>query len=44
MMSISLEKLPSGTVARATIGSLMIVAHMISLALISSHSQQVRKV
>lgn len=41
MMSISLEKLPSGTVARATIGSLMIVAHMISLALISSHSQQV---
>ncbi|XP_024189621.1 protein SEMI-ROLLED LEAF 2 isoform X2 [Rosa chinensis] len=41
MMSISLEKLPSGTVARATMGSLMIVAHMISLALISSHSQQV---
>ncbi|PRQ42389.1 hypothetical protein RchiOBHm_Chr3g0457131 [Rosa chinensis] len=40
MMSISLEKLPSGTVARATMGSLMIVAHMISLALISSHSQQ----
>nr|XP_011466140.1 PREDICTED: uncharacterized protein LOC101313033 isoform X1 [Fragaria vesca subsp. vesca] len=41
MMSISLEKLPSGTVARATMGSLMIVAHMISLALISSQSQQV---
>ncbi|XP_050381062.1 protein SEMI-ROLLED LEAF 2 [Argentina anserina] len=41
MMSISLEKLPSGTVARAIMGSLMIVAHMISLALISSHSQEV---
>ncbi|KAE8725513.1 cytochrome c oxidase subunit 5C [Hibiscus syriacus] len=37
MMAISLEKLPSsGVVARATIGSLMIVAHMISLALILS--------
>ncbi|KAK9041749.1 hypothetical protein V6N11_016839, partial [Hibiscus sabdariffa] len=42
MMAISLEKLPSsGVVARATIGSLMVVAHMISLALISSRSQQV---
>ncbi|MBA0687449.1 hypothetical protein Goari_014987 [Gossypium aridum] len=42
MMAISLEKLPSsGIVARATIGSLMVLAHMISLALISSRSQQV---
>ncbi|KAM0991928.1 hypothetical protein ACFX13_010424 [Malus domestica] len=41
MMAITLEKLPSGIVARATIGSLMIVAHMISLALISSRTQQV---
>ncbi|XP_015874915.3 protein SEMI-ROLLED LEAF 2 isoform X2 [Ziziphus jujuba] len=39
MMAITLEKLPSGIVARATVGSLMILAHMISLA-ISSHSQQ----
>ncbi|EOY11659.1 Uncharacterized protein TCM_026768 isoform 3, partial [Theobroma cacao] len=42
MMAISLEKLPSsGVVARATIGSLMILAHMISLALVSSRLQQV---
>ncbi|KAM1442632.1 hypothetical protein ACFX1T_010187 [Malus domestica] len=41
MMAITLEKLPSGIVARATIGSLMIAAHMISLALISSRTQQV---
>ncbi|XVF31468.1 hypothetical protein REPUB_Repub16aG0148600 [Reevesia pubescens] len=42
MMAISLEKLPSsGVVARATIGSLMVLAHMISLALVSSHSQLV---
>ncbi|KAK8638609.1 hypothetical protein V6N13_137024 [Hibiscus sabdariffa] len=41
MMTISLEKLPSGTVAHATIGSLMVLAHMISLALVSSRSQQV---
>ncbi|XP_022743108.1 protein EFR3 homolog B-like isoform X1 [Durio zibethinus] len=42
MMAISLEKLPSsGFVARATIGSLMVLAHMISLALVSSCSQQV---
>lgn len=41
LMAITLEKLPSGVVARATIGSLMILAHMISLALVSSRSQQV---
>ncbi|KAA3487170.1 protein EFR3-like protein B-like isoform X2 [Gossypium australe] len=42
MMAISLEKLPSsGSVARATVGSLMVLAHMISLALVTSHSQQV---
>lgn len=42
MMAITLEKLPSaGVVARATIGSLLILAHMISLASVSLHSQQV---
>ncbi|GMI85043.1 EFR3 OF PLANT 4 [Hibiscus trionum] len=42
MMALSLEKLPSsGSVARAAIGSLMVLAHMISLALVSSGSQQV---
>ncbi|TYH34672.1 hypothetical protein ES332_D13G141400v1 [Gossypium tomentosum] len=42
MMAISLEKLPSsGSVARATVGSLMVLAHMISLALVTSRSQQV---
>ncbi|XP_031249114.1 protein EFR3 homolog A [Pistacia vera] len=42
MMAITLEKLPSaGVVARATIGSLMILAHVISLASISSRSQKV---
>ncbi|PON57610.1 Coatomer beta subunit [Trema orientale] len=40
LMAITLEKLPSGTVARATIGSLIILAHTISLALVSSRSQQ----
>ncbi|KAK8545951.1 hypothetical protein V6N12_026759 [Hibiscus sabdariffa] len=43
MMALSLEKLPSsGSVARAAIGSLMVLAHMISLALVSSGSQLVR--
>ncbi|KAL5565906.1 hypothetical protein UlMin_029070 [Ulmus minor] len=41
LMAITLEKLPSGTVARATIGSLIILAHMISVALVSSRSRQV---
>ncbi|XP_021821280.1 uncharacterized protein LOC110762878 isoform X1 [Prunus avium] len=41
MMALTLEKLPSGVVARATIASLMIVAHMTSLALTFSRSQQV---
>ncbi|PPD92913.1 hypothetical protein GOBAR_DD10146 [Gossypium barbadense] len=45
MMAISLEKLPSsGSVARATVGSLMVLAHMISLALVTSRSQQVRSI
>lgn len=42
MMAITLEKLPSsGIVARAAIGSLLVLAHMISLASLSSQSQQV---
>ncbi|KAH0994362.1 hypothetical protein GBA52_018226, partial [Prunus armeniaca] len=41
MMALTLEKLPSGVAARATIASLMIVAHMTSLALSSSRLQQV---
>lgn len=41
LMTITLEKLPSGTVARSTIGSLIILAHSISLALVSSRTQQV---
>lgn len=44
MMALTLEKLPSGTFSRATIGSSMILAHMISLALASSCAQQVRVV
>ncbi len=43
-MAITLEKLPSGVVARATIGSIMILAHVISVASVSSRSQQVRRV
>ncbi|KAK4769401.1 hypothetical protein SAY86_027551 [Trapa natans] len=42
MMAITLEKLPpGGMAASATVGSSMILAHMISLVLISSQSQQV---
>ncbi|KAG9129777.1 hypothetical protein Leryth_015995 [Lithospermum erythrorhizon] len=42
MMGMSLEKLPSaGVVARATVGSLIILAHMASLTSASSHIQQV---
>ncbi|KAJ7977860.1 ARM repeat superfamily protein [Quillaja saponaria] len=41
MMAITLENLPSGVVARATIGSMMILARIISLAFVSSSSQQV---
>ncbi|XP_024020255.1 protein EFR3 homolog, partial [Morus notabilis] len=41
LMAITLEKLPSGTVARSTIGSLILLAHSISLALVSSRTQQV---
>ncbi|XVE63126.1 hypothetical protein DITRI_Ditri06bG0174900 [Diplodiscus trichospermus] len=41
MMAISLEKLPSSRdVACATIGSLIVLAYMISLALVSSQSLQ----
>ncbi|KAF5739907.1 hypothetical protein HS088_TW12G01119 [Tripterygium wilfordii] len=41
VMARTLENLPSsGVVARATIGSLMILAHIISLLWDSSHSQQ----
>lgn len=43
MMAMTLEKLPSsGVIARATLGSLIILAHMISVASISSRSQQVK--
>lgn len=42
-MAISLEKLSTSRVVdKAAIGSLIILAHMISLAAVSSHSQQVR--
>ncbi|KAB1202104.1 hypothetical protein CJ030_MR8G004271 [Morella rubra] len=41
LMAITLEKLPSGVIARASIGSLMSLAHMISVASASSCSQQV---
>ncbi|KAK0599685.1 hypothetical protein LWI29_007654 [Acer saccharum] len=42
IMERTLENIPSsGVVARATIGSLMILAHVISLVSISSRSQQV---
>ncbi|KAL3538274.1 hypothetical protein ACH5RR_001640 [Cinchona calisaya] len=42
IMAMSLEKLSTvRIVAKATIGSLIILAHMISLAAVSSHSQQV---
>ncbi|KAK3034057.1 hypothetical protein RJ639_034282 [Escallonia herrerae] len=42
MMARTLEFLPSEKVgAKATIGSLIILAHMISVASVSSHSQQV---
>lgn len=42
MMAITLEKLsPVRVVARAAIASLIILAHVISLASISFHSQQV---
>lgn len=45
MMAVTLEKLPAvGTVARATIGSLLILAHIISLASGLIRSQQVRGV
>lgn len=43
MMAITLEKLPSvKVVAKATIESLIILAHVVSLASVSSLSQQVR--
>ncbi|XP_038980454.1 protein SEMI-ROLLED LEAF 2-like isoform X1 [Phoenix dactylifera] len=42
MMAITLEKMPViAVVARATIGSLLILAHIISLTSIRSHSQSV---
>ncbi|GFS38930.1 uncharacterized protein Acr_00g0060280 [Actinidia rufa] len=42
MMAITLEKLPSvKVVVRATIGSLIIIAHTVALASVSSLSQQV---
>ncbi|KAG8648315.1 protein SEMI-ROLLED LEAF 2 isoform X2 [Manihot esculenta] len=41
MMAITLENLPSsGVVAHATVGSLIVLAHMISLSSVSSSSQQ----
>ncbi|KAJ4969378.1 hypothetical protein NE237_016079 [Protea cynaroides] len=42
LMAITLEKLPPvGSIARATVGSLLILAHVISLAFMTSHSQQI---
>ncbi|XP_027159144.1 uncharacterized protein LOC113760669 isoform X1 [Coffea eugenioides] len=42
IMAMSMEKLSTvKVIARATIGSLVILAHMISLAAVSSHVQQV---
>ncbi|KAJ4845917.1 hypothetical protein Tsubulata_045624 [Turnera subulata] len=42
LMAITLEKMPtSRVVARAAIGSLIVLAHMISLSLVSSRLQQV---
>ncbi|CAN6467929.1 unnamed protein product [Victoria cruziana] len=42
MMAIALEKLPSvGVVARATVGSMLILAHIISLVSFQSYVQQV---
>ncbi|KAA8545251.1 hypothetical protein F0562_020035 [Nyssa sinensis] len=42
LMAITLEKLPFvGAVARATLGSLTVLAHMIALASVPSHSQLV---
>lgn len=44
MMANTLEKLSSvKVVARAALASLTILAHVISLASVSFHSQQVRK-
>ena len=43
LMVVTLEKLPSvGVVARATIGSLIVLARTILEASISSHTRQVR--
>ncbi|XP_077218010.1 protein SEMI-ROLLED LEAF 2 isoform X2 [Tasmannia lanceolata] len=42
MMAITMEKLPPiGVVARAVIGSLLVLAHIISVASVHSHFQQV---
>ncbi|XP_041018680.1 protein SEMI-ROLLED LEAF 2-like [Juglans microcarpa x Juglans regia] len=41
LMAITLEKLPSGVVAKATIEALMILAHTISVASLSSRTQQI---
>ncbi|KAG9457865.1 hypothetical protein H6P81_002373 [Aristolochia fimbriata] len=42
MMALTLEKLPAvGVATRAIIGSLLILAHIISLASSTSHSQQI---
>ncbi|KAK4273395.1 hypothetical protein QN277_021807 [Acacia crassicarpa] len=40
LMAITLENLPPGIAARATIRSLIILSRMIALALVSSHAQQ----
>lgn len=43
-MAITLENMPSGAVARATIGSLIILARAVTLALFRLNLQQVRGV
>lgn len=41
-MAITLENIPSGVVGKATIGSLIVLARAVTLALARIRSQQVR--
>lgn len=43
-MAITLDYMPSGVVARATIGSVIILARAVTIALSRLHLQQVRGV
>ncbi|KAL5147200.1 Pentatricopeptide repeat-containing protein [Glycine soja] len=44
LMAINLENIPSGVVGRATIGSLIILARAVTLALSHLHSQEISQV